>query len=59
MSQKNFLVSPGPPIDTDSGHVAAAGDTVKVDPEIPHNRRLVESGRLVEVAAKRKTQKES
>lgn len=59
MSVKNFLVSPGPPIDTDSGHVAGAGETVKVDPEKDHNRRLIETGRLVEIPSKRQTKKES
>lgn len=50
MSAKNFLVSPGPPIDTDSGQVAGPGETVKVDPDNDHNRRLVETGRLVELS---------
>lgn len=54
MSAANFLVTPGPPIDTDSGQVAGPGETVKVDPDKPHNSRLIEAGRLVEVASKRK-----
>jgi hypothetical protein len=57
-ASKSFLVSPGPPIDTDEGRVVGPDDQVKVDPEHPHNRRLIDAGRLVEIQPKRKTDKE-
>lgn len=58
MSVKNFLVSPGPPIDTVravkdglESRVAGPGDEVALDPELRHNARQIASGRLVEQIA--------
>lgn len=55
MSLSTFTVTPGSAITTDSGAPAGAGDTVKLDPEIPHNARLLRDGRLVELKSKPKS----
>jgi hypothetical protein len=45
----SYLVTPGPPVDLADGRVLAPGETVKsLDLKEPHNRQLVDAGRLVE-----------
>lgn len=47
------LVTPGPAISLASGAPAGAGEQVDIDPDDPHNARLIDTQRLVPITEKK------